>query len=421
MWLSSRRKWTGWRKPTTWRAVPPGSSARISPSRSWRWPSWSPAACSSNSPCRLQSWAMRAAPSLWCSMACVCWRHRAGSPKRTIEHPWVSGRTAHPGQPGRDTLIDVCRGLPDGSLPWASAARGLPAGSRPPGSGHQRCGQLRPKGDDTGGIEGFDRIVAPLDVVHAYRFPHTRQSEEARLVFGERRIVRQASQVALEQAVIGHVEAHKRNKQPDVGFGDAIAEQERAPIAKMRLEFAQHRENLVERLLIRDLGRGKAGTVDAVVEAWIDAGVERIYLLAKVGGIEVECRISGVAKGGIHHSQDFRGLVVDDGAALLVPEHRNCRPTRNHRIGTRIEFMEIGDAIQLVRFGKAPSVIRQFRLDHGDGDDILKALQTSADEGARRPGTDQRDIEMIAAGLCLKAAFTGGTRAAVRRDPVAEA
>src|SRR5690606_18104413 len=129
------------------------------------------------------------------------------------------------------------------------------------------------------------------------------------------------AQVALEQAVIGYVETDKRNEKPDVSFGHAIAEQEPAPVAEMRLELVQHRENLVERLLIRYLGCGEAGTVDAVVEPWIDAGVERIYLLAKAGGIKVECRIGEIAKAGIHHSQDFRRLIVDDGAALLVPEY----------------------------------------------------------------------------------------------------
>src|SRR5690606_12180345 len=63
----------------------------------------------------------------------------------------------------------------------------------------------------------------------------------------------------------------------------------------------------------------------------------------------------------------------------------------------------------------------QFRLDHRDGNRVFKFLQLAPDKGARSPGTDQRDIEMIPPGFCLEPALARRTSASIRCYPVAKA
>ena len=58
---------------------------------------------------------------------------------------------------------------------------------------------------------------------------------------------------------------------------------------------------------------------------------------------------------------------------------------------------------------------------HRQRDRVLQSFQRAHDQGAMRPRTSERDIEMIAAGLGPEAAFPCWPRSAVGRDPVAVA
>ena len=80
----------------------------------------------------------------------------------------------------------------------------------------------------------------------------------------ERRIVNDAAQVAFEVPVVHGVEARRRGEQPDVGFGEAFAEQ----VARPRQPCFQPVERLeqrYDRFLVCCLRGGEAPTVDAVV------------------------------------------------------------------------------------------------------------------------------------------------------------
>src|SRR4051794_16274307 len=77
-----------------------------------------------------------------------------------------------------------------------------------------------------------------------------------------------------------------------------------------------------------------------------------------------------------------------------------------------------GHALPALR--EAPAFGIEFGLHDGDGDGMLEALQLAGGQSARGPGADERDIEMIAAGLGLETALARGSGAAVGRYPVAE-
>ncbi len=119
-------------------------------------------------------------------------------------------------------------------------------------------------------------------------------------------------------------------------------------------------------------------------------------------------------------------LVVDDGAALLVPQNRHGRAAGETRVGADIDLMQVGRAVDRVpvRAGiiaETPALIRHRRLDDRHRDRAVEPLELAGDQRAGRPRADQRGVQVIAPRLGAKAAFAGRARGAVGRDPMAKA
>lgn len=74
-------------------------------------------------------------------------------------------------------------------------------------SSGQGCRQLRSDRDDAGGIERRHRVVSGIDVVEVDGFLHAGQAQDALHVGGKARVVGDAAQVSLEEAMVGGVEA----------------------------------------------------------------------------------------------------------------------------------------------------------------------------------------------------------------------
>src|ERR1700722_13803182 len=87
--------------------------------------------------------------------------------------------------------------------------------------------------------------------------------------------------------------------------------------------------------------------------------------------------------------------------------------------------MEIACATHRIRNDTRPIVECPTLLSHQpirdrNGDRGLKPFQHAKDQGSVRPGTGQRNVEMIAPRLCPEAAVAGWSWRPVRSDPVAE-
>src|SRR5262249_7179399 len=98
------------------------------------------------------------------------------------------------------------------------------------------------------------------------------------------RVIDQTPQIALEQAMVGGVEANQCHEQPDVGLGHALAKQKGSTL-KTPLEFVEHLEHVPTRFVVRLLRRGKTSAIDSVVEFAIDRLIERFDLAAQMGWI----------------------------------------------------------------------------------------------------------------------------------------
>src|SRR5215472_12226737 len=92
---------------------------------------------------------------------------------------------------------------------------------------------LRTERHDARGIERPDRVVAPFDVIEVYRLLHAWHGEDAPHIGSQVRVIDQPPQIALEQAMVGCVETHERDEQPNVGLGHALANQKGLAIETM--------------------------------------------------------------------------------------------------------------------------------------------------------------------------------------------
>jgi hypothetical protein len=88
----------------------------------------------------------------------------------------------------------------------------------------------------------------------------------------------------------------------------------------------------------------------------------------------------------IEHADDVRRLVVDDGAGLLVPQHRHTDAPGVLRISQCIKLVDelcAGDWIGLL---ESLSAFQHERIDHTDRHDSLKPFEGVKNHGAVAPG-----------------------------------
>src|SRR5690606_16087424 len=94
-------------------------------------------------------------------------------------------------------------------------------------------------------------------------------------------------------------------------------------------------------------------------------------------------------------------------------------------ISLRVQLVHVRRAVQLVGadagiVAEAPALVGQDGFHHRDGDDPVQALEPANHERARRPGTDQGYVQVIAVRLRGETSFARRTRFAIRRNPVSE-
>jgi len=95
------------------------------------------------------------------------------------------------------------------------------------------------------------------------------------------------------------------------------------------------------------------------------------------------------------------------------------------RIRLQIDLVEEVGAEQVVRrpavaILEFPAVFQHQRIDDRQRDQVFEPFQLAEDQRAMRPGAGERDIEMIAPGLGLEAAFARRAGRAFGGHPVAE-
>src|SRR5215472_6823399 len=73
-----------------------------------------------------------------------------------------------------------------------------------------------------------------------------------------------------------------------------------------------------------------------------------------------------------------------------------------------------------VRRAKGPALVAHERIYHRNRGCALQLLHFADDERAMRPWTCEREVQMVAAGLRLEAADSGGPRPAIDSHPIAK-
>ena len=121
-------------------------------------------------------------------------------------------------------------------------------------------------------------------MVEIDRLGHARNLIEFKHVFEEVRVVPDLLQIAFEMPEIDRVEADERREQPPVRLGRRGAGDEVALLRQQRLEPVERIEQLSEGLLVSPLRRCETAFVDAVVDVIVDVRVDRIDVVAQIGG-----------------------------------------------------------------------------------------------------------------------------------------
>jgi hypothetical protein len=84
---------------------------------------------------------------------------------------------------------------------------------------------VRTKRDDAGWIDfAMGQVVMPLDMVEFHRVGDAVRLIEVFQVAGQVRVIDDASDVALEVAVVHSIKPHQRDEQPPIGFNECRAE-----------------------------------------------------------------------------------------------------------------------------------------------------------------------------------------------------
>src|SRR5690606_14619416 len=237
-------------------------------------------------------------------------------------------------------------------------------------------------------------------------------------------VLRQALQVALEVAVIDGIEADQGREEAPVRLGDAIAHQIALP-AQERLKLIERGEQCLELLFIDVLTGGESYLVHAIVDGVVNPGVDGIDLRQQCLRRVISCRGTESVEGRIEHADDLRRLVVDDGIALPIPQHRHRYPTAVAWLRTQINLIEVAgvpNRVSCHTFGgfEGPAVVSHVGIDHRYAEDRFEFLQCPQDHHPVRPGAGHRHIEMIAACFSLEPRVTTGPGTAIGGDPVPE-
>ena len=173
--------------------------------------------------------------------------------------------------------------------------------------------------------------------------------------------------------MVGQIEADQGDEQADICFGKFITKQIDPAVAETLLKLIQGREYLMVRFFLGELGRRKAGLVHPVIQVFIYICVQRINVISQVLWVQVGCSCcrnfashSYFIESVIQHTQNIRRLIINDSAALFIPQHRYRRPTSKFRIGAAVDFMHVSRVIKRVRLcaiitTESPALIDQLR------------------------------------------------------------
>ena len=146
--------------------------------------------------------------------------------------------------------------------------------------------------------------------------------------------------------MVGQIEADQGDEQADICFGKFITKQIDPAVAETLLKLIQGREYLMVRFFLGELGRRKAGLVHPVIQVFIYICVQRINVISQVLWVQVGCSCcrnfashSYFIESVIQHTQNIRRLIINDSAALFIPQHRHGDPARVVFICSGIDLM----------------------------------------------------------------------------------
>ena len=280
--------------------------------------------------------------------------------------------------------------------------------------------------------DGMGGVVVLLDVLHfeslfdAVDLPHILAPPEDMLVVDNLLLV------ALEVHDVDFIEASDSHPETNVGEREGLTGGEFAAVGEESFKLVQRRVEVGEGDVVGFLRIGKAGFVDAVVDALVGPVIDLLLSGLERDRVQVKVWVFGESiERGVEDLDNFRALIVHNCLMLRVPQdgHRFCRLRLisylveiTDKLGT-VEGVLLGIVVSEVskshrvfeadsRSGKGPSAVLiggvlgsgalPDGVDDGHSDDILESFHV-ADCGAPvGPRAGPTDVEVVAASFWLE-------------------
>src|SRR5690606_32034297 len=195
-------------------------------------------------------------------------------------------------------------------------------------------------------------------------------------------------------------EWNQRGEGAPVGLG-TIFTREIAVESEMLFHRIERGEDLAGGFLVSLLRAREAGAIDAVVEAGVDQVVPAVDLPTELFGVEVEPVAGDTVERRVQDPDDLRTLVVDDPAALLVPQDRHADLAGVARIVLGVDPVQRVAAFDRPVWPsvEGPALLGQAGQGVGNRDQAFEILEHPIGERSRSPWAEIGDPEVIAARL----------------------
>src|SRR5262249_12611900 len=121
-------------------------------------------------------------------------------------------------------------------------------------------------------------------------------------------------------------------------------------------------------------------------------------------GVIVRVVVRNAGEFAVEHADDFGRFIVNDGAALLVPEYRNRDHACVMRVSGGIGLVQVSKPVDLIERRvrnfwaqlESPPGLKKIGEAKGDADRVLESLQHSEDDSAMGPRTVIAYVEVVA-------------------------
>ena len=154
-------------------------------------------------------------------------------------------------------------------------------------------------------------------------------------------------------------------------------------------------------LLIHLLLGGEPGFVNAIIDMVVYVIIYFVDDAAQIFWVEIQVIACQLIEGSVEDTQQISGFVIDNRAALFIPQYRHRDPPSVGRVGHGIELVVKLSVIDRIAAGAfvlmvCPTVAQHQRANVRSTYQRFQTFQFAHDQRTVRPGAGERYIKVVA-------------------------